>query len=526
MMDFARSAVANCFLVWATGPALDAKAGEVGTQRLASTPAQVTVSFVGTEGTVIPAGTQVAAPGDEVNGIDGATFATTYLATISGGIANVLCEATEDGAGANVASGQIIELVTPVLGIESIVNQYAATGGTDEESDEFVRSRALISAQQPPAGGNVGYYTQIALEEATVGAVKVTDLWNTIGPAQAAKSAAGSGLIALTGRNNPWVSPDVIERLQSSIDPSVRNLAHFEAGEVWSISSGTSVSAESISDDAIEGESSWLIHPLTGATTTIEMGISNAYDLTAYSSAADELWLEYSAPTGYEPSSVLIQMGNVGWTKYVTGTVTGGALPTVRGRIVIARSSLAATGGSVAAAFASVGKIRVSVVAPGGHEARVTVDGLRMVLAQGGHGLGLATMGMQLTVKSARAKMINVSATVTLNPGVSPDSARADIEYAVRVAIAGTQAGSTLTLASVRNAIYLSGPVIDYANVTIAEIKDGEHIGKWRVWYDGARTVVTEAEVDAAAAEAKPAQDAKAHEVATELARKFVQSEG
>ena len=65
-----------------------------------------------------------------------------------------------------------------------------------------------------------------------------------------------------------------------------------------------------------------------------------------------------------------------------------------------------------------------------------------------------------------------------------------------------------------------------HANVTIAEIKDGEHIGKWRVWYDGARTVVTEAEVDAAAAEAKPAQDAKAHEVATELARKFVQSEG
>lgn len=58
-----------------------------------------------------------------------------------------------------------------------------------------------------------------------------------------------------------------------------------------------------------------------------------------------------------------------------------------------------------------------------------------------------------------------------------------------------------------------------HAHVTIAEIKDGEHSGKWRVWYDGPRVTVTEAEVDAAVAAAKPALDARAHEVATELAR-------
>ena len=63
-----------------------------------------------------------------------------------------------------------------------------------------------------------------------------------------------------------------------------------------------------------------------------------------------------------------------------------------------------------------------------------------------------------------------------------------------------------------------------HAHVTIAEIKDGEHAGKYRVWYDGPR--VTEAEVDAAVAAAKPEQDAKAHAVATELARLAVQAEG
>ena len=65
-----------------------------------------------------------------------------------------------------------------------------------------------------------------------------------------------------------------------------------------------------------------------------------------------------------------------------------------------------------------------------------------------------------------------------------------------------------------------------HAHVTIAEIKEGEHAGKYRVWYDGPRVTVTEAEVDAAVAAAKPAQDAKAHEVATELARLAVQAEG
>lgn len=65
-----------------------------------------------------------------------------------------------------------------------------------------------------------------------------------------------------------------------------------------------------------------------------------------------------------------------------------------------------------------------------------------------------------------------------------------------------------------------------HAHVTIAEIKDGEHAGKYRVWYDGPRVTVTEAEVDAAAAAAKPEQDARAHAVATELARLAVQAEG
>ena len=61
-----------------------------------------------------------------------------------------------------------------------------------------------------------------------------------------------------------------------------------------------------------------------------------------------------------------------------------------------------------------------------------------------------------------------------------------------------------------------------FARVSYAEVTEGEAKGQFRVWFDGPR--VTEAEVDAAVAEAAPALDAKAHSEATKLAALAVAS--
>ena len=74
-------------------------------------------------------------------------------------------------------------------------------------------------------------------------------------------------------------------------------------------------------------------------------------------------------------------------------------------------------------------------------------------------------MGMQMTVRSAYAQVIDVSATVVLGDGVSVDSVRSDIESSVRTAISGVEPGGILRLARIHNSIFQSGPVVDYSSV-------------------------------------------------------------
>lgn len=69
--------------------------------------------------------------GDDVNGripTQGATITAAYRVGV--------------GVLGNVGSGTIKELVTPIVGVDSVINVGAATGGSDEESVESIRRQA------------------------------------------------------------------------------------------------------------------------------------------------------------------------------------------------------------------------------------------------------------------------------------------------------------------------------------------------------------------------------------------------
>jgi len=134
-----------------------------GVSRKAATFATGNVTFTGTNGSSIPAGTILQRQ-------DGQQYATSASATISGGSATVAVEAVLAGLSQNLVAASSVFLVSPISGVQSTVTVAAGglTNGTDAESDERLRDRLLRRIQQPPQGGAATDYEQWALEVAGV----------------------------------------------------------------------------------------------------------------------------------------------------------------------------------------------------------------------------------------------------------------------------------------------------------------------------------------------------------------------
>lgn len=125
------------YVDYASGVSLDRIASIIGEIRKAATRSTVTVRFTGTPSTSIPAGTIVQTSGDEP-----IQFSTDVLATIpGGGYIDVACTSVLYGVSGNVGAGTITVQQTPISGVSSINNTYAAVGGTNVESDGSFRLR-------------------------------------------------------------------------------------------------------------------------------------------------------------------------------------------------------------------------------------------------------------------------------------------------------------------------------------------------------------------------------------------------
>ena len=154
-----------------SGEYLVARAGEYGITRKDGTASSVSLEFAGQNDTEIPKGTTVGTAG-------GLLFSTDETVKILEGKA--AAPATSQGIGEiyNLPPDTILNIVTPVSGLQSVRNPTAAIGGSDPESDESLYNRLDLYRKQKATSGNVADYEQWALSVPGVGAVQVLPLWD------------------------------------------------------------------------------------------------------------------------------------------------------------------------------------------------------------------------------------------------------------------------------------------------------------------------------------------------------------
>ncbi|MEG2421726.1 MAG: baseplate J/gp47 family protein, partial [Oscillospiraceae bacterium] len=168
--DSQQALVPIAFVDETSGIYLEKRAAEFGLAKKPGIFARGTVSFAGTAGVTVPAGTALLTAG----GLEYSLDADVVL-TGSGGVGRFTAVAV--GNSYNVGGGAICQLYVNLPGIASFTAS-AATGGADEESDEALFRRLCDYRQKPSTSGNIHDYEKWALEVPGIGKVRVTPLWN------------------------------------------------------------------------------------------------------------------------------------------------------------------------------------------------------------------------------------------------------------------------------------------------------------------------------------------------------------
>lgn len=154
-----------------SGEYLDRRAEEYGLSRKHGTKAITTLTFSGTAGTIIPAGTAF-------YNSDGLGYLSAEKVVLDeSGTGNTEASAEDAGAQYNGYAGDINRMMQNISGLTAISNT-PATGGTNEESSEDFYKRLQAFLKRRPSSGCVTDYEQWALSVEGVGAVKVIPLWN------------------------------------------------------------------------------------------------------------------------------------------------------------------------------------------------------------------------------------------------------------------------------------------------------------------------------------------------------------
>ena len=138
---------------------LDRHASLRGVTRTPSTAATGNITLTGTNGIVVPTGT-------ELQRSDGARYKTTADATIASGTATAAVIASALGAAGNAVIGIVLTLTSPIAGITNTATVAAGglVSGTDQETDADLLVRLMEKIQTPPHGGAKADYVAWAKE--------------------------------------------------------------------------------------------------------------------------------------------------------------------------------------------------------------------------------------------------------------------------------------------------------------------------------------------------------------------------
>lgn len=146
--------------------------------------------FKGSAGAVVPAGTRLEK--------DGVLYDVVEGVTLEASTAKALLRSVDVGSQGNLAAGVALQLVSPVLGVESVavVDEGSITGGNDLEELEAYRDRVGERFKKMPHGGNADDYVGWAKEHASV-----TRAWckrNWVGPGTVAVFVVNDAVVPIT----------------------------------------------------------------------------------------------------------------------------------------------------------------------------------------------------------------------------------------------------------------------------------------------------------------------------------------
>ncbi|WP_455581213.1 baseplate J/gp47 family protein [Dysosmobacter sp.] len=156
-----------------SGEYLDRQAAIVGVARKAGTRASCTITFSGTDGASVPAGTPFYTAA-------GLAYYLEETVVIADGTASGILIAAEAGDGYNTGSGEITQTLRNYPGISGYTNG-AAAGGTDPETDEALLARYLERMRRTPTSGNPYHYQSWAGSVDGVGAARIISKWDGAG---------------------------------------------------------------------------------------------------------------------------------------------------------------------------------------------------------------------------------------------------------------------------------------------------------------------------------------------------------
>lgn len=156
-----------------------------GMTRKPATSATGTILATGTPAAVVPVGSLATRAG--------VTWAATEEVVIGvGGTVDVPVQCTRSGAIGNLSAGTSLTWASSPAGVLSALSVVALGGGTDQETDDELRSRLLDALRQPPGVGLSSDYVRWALEVDGVTTATVYPKRRGVGSVDIAITSGGS----------------------------------------------------------------------------------------------------------------------------------------------------------------------------------------------------------------------------------------------------------------------------------------------------------------------------------------------
>lgn len=145
-----------------------------GITRKDPTQSSGTIRFTGTNGAIVPSGTQLVYSGLE--------YETIANGTITLGVADIAAVSVGAGSQYNTLTNVDMFLSTPITGVDNKATSIAGfTGGIDQETIESVRTRTRQKNASPTSIDNDNYYKSLANEAPNVKAAFISDNKNGAG---------------------------------------------------------------------------------------------------------------------------------------------------------------------------------------------------------------------------------------------------------------------------------------------------------------------------------------------------------